>query len=826
MTPEQAMSLAVEYHRSGRRAEAEAICRQILDPYPRHAPALHLLGILSGEAGRPDVAIELIGSALGAAPGVAVYHQDLGESYRRLGQWDKAIASLRRAIELSPGLTLAHKNLGRCLEAQGRLEEAVTAYRRAMKLAREDPEIHNLLGAALSRQGKRIEAIAAYRCAIKLNPDYAEAYTNLGNVLSSKGQTDEAIAAHQRAIALRPEIAVFHHNLASALKLAGRLEEAVAAYRHALALDPRLSSGHNNLGLTLTEMGRYEEAIEAYRRAQELVPDNVDVRYNLALALVQTGQTGEASALLRRNIELNPRSVASYNLLGVLFLQLNQYDEAIAILSQAIAIDPEEEGVLMNLGLALSEQGSLDEAVAALRQSIALNPKSSEGHDNLGKLLRDQGCIDDALTHFRQAIALRPDNCTAASNLIQTLHYHPDYDAQTILAECRRWAERFAAPLAAEIRPHPNDRTPDRRLRIGYISPDYRENHPIGQVVLPLFAHHDRGQIEVFAYCDVVTPDRVTERYRAAADAWRDTARLDDRKVAQQIRDDRIDILVDLALWSANNRLRVFARKPAPVQVTLLGMPTTSGLATMDYRLTDPYLDPPGTGTSETDGDYSERSIRLTHCLWCYPPIEGTPAVGALPALKNGFVTFGCLNQSAKLSRPALELWIRILQAVPDSQLRLVLPPCRHRDEIRALFRDGGIADDRLVFVPRISHLEYLQSFNELDFFLDPFPYNGHTTTLDALWMGVPVITLAGRTAVGRGGVSLLSNVGLTELIAPTPEHYIEMAVRSAGDLTSLAALRAGLRERMEASPLTDTRRYAADVEAAFRRMWMNWCGA
>jgi predicted O-linked N-acetylglucosamine transferase (SPINDLY family) len=493
---------------------------------------------------------------------------------------------------------------------------------------------------------------------------------------------------------------------------------------------------------------------------------------------------------------------------------------AIAALGRAVALDPNLAEPHNNLGNALKESGRLDEAIAAFGRAIALGPHLAEPHHNLGGVFREQGRLDDALACFRTAVALRPDEKAAASSLLYTLHSHPDYDAQALLAEHRRWAGRHAAPLAAEIRPHANDRTPGRALRIGYASPDFRA-HPVGHMLLGLFAHHDHAQFQVIAYSDVRRPDALTHELKPLADTWHDTAGLGDAQLADCIRADRIDILVDLALHTAGNRMLVFARKPAPVQVTMLGLPATTGLATIDYRLTDPYLDPPGI----TDADYIEQSIRLPHCFWLFPPPHEAPPVGALPALSNGFVTFGCLNQHIKVTRPALELWIQILQALPASRLVLQSLPGTHLDAIRARFAAEGIAGARLDFVPRAGRIAYFCRYLEFDLALDPFPYNGHTSTLDALWMGVPVITLAGRTAVGRGGASILSNAGLTEFITRTPEQYVATAVAWGTDLPRLAQLRAELRQRVRTSPLIDGRQYAADVEAAFRRMWTTWCG-
>ena len=317
-------------------------------------------------------------------------------------------------------------------------------------------------------------------------------------------------------------------------------------------------------------------------------------------------------------------------------------------------------------------------------------------------------------------------------------------------------------------------------------------------------------------------PDGVTRELEDLADGWLSIAGMSDSQVADRIRNDRIDILVDLALHTATNRMLVFARKPAPVQVTMLGLPATTGLSTIDFRITDPYLDPPGPG----DGDYSEQSVRLPHGFWCYDPDRDALPVADAPARKNGIVTFGCLNQFAKVNRPVLQLWARILRSVPGARLVLHSPPGSHRDAVTALFENGGIARARLEFAAQAPFRAYLEHYHHLDLCLDPFPFSGGTTTMDALWMGVPVITLAGRTAVGRGGVSILSNVGLTELIARSPEEYVALAVALARDPARLAGLRAGLRQRVQSSPLVDGPQYAADVEQAFRRMWLTWCGS
>jgi predicted O-linked N-acetylglucosamine transferase (SPINDLY family) len=345
--------------------------------------------------------------------------------------------------------------------------------------------------------------------------------------------------------------------------------------------------------------------------------------------------------------------------------------------------------------------------------------------------------------------------------------------------------------------------------------------HPVGALLLPVLTHHDRKNVEVFCYANVSRPDEQTQKLRQAADVWRDTLRLSDAQLAEQIRKDGIDILVDLALHGDGHRLLAFARKPAPVQVTWLGYAGTTGLGAMDYRLSDPYLDPPG-----EDEPYSERTLRLPHCFWNYSPYAEAMQVSELPALKNQFVTFGCFNNFAKASEVAQRLWAQVLAATPKSRMLIEAPPGEHRAALQRLFAEYGVAGDRVEFFPRVSLEEYFRLYQRVDLCLDPTPFGGGTTTFDSLWMGVAVVSLLGRTVAGRGGASILSNLGLPELIARTPQEYVAIATGLAADLPRLAALRSGLRQKMQQSPLTDITQFTVDLEAAFRQMWVDWCKA
>jgi protein O-GlcNAc transferase len=635
-------------------------------------------------------------------------------------------------------------------------------------------------------QARRLqEAERIYRQILEVEPDHAQALHLLGLIAYQVGQYDISVAYIGRAIGFKGTDAAFHSNLGLVFQAQGKLEEAVASCRRATEIKPDYADAHGILGSALAAQGKLDEAIACFHRALQLKPEFFEAHSNLGNALKNQGRPNEAAACYRRALETRPDSAEIHS----------------------------------NLGCALADQGMLDEAGACYRRALDLNPEFFEAHGNLASALKDQGRPNEAAAHYRRALELKPDAAEVRSNLIFALSFSPDCDTRPLSEELRRWNQQHAEPLAASIRPHTNDRAPERRLRVGYVSPDFR-SHPVGRFVLPLLETHDRGNFEIICYNSWHISDAITGRCRAAADGWRDAMSLADEQLACAIRADRIDILVDLAMHTAHNRLLAFARKPAPVQVTYLAYCGTTGLRMMDYRLTDPYLDPPG----QTGGCYSEESVWLPRTYWCYRPTDLTPPVSDLPALRGGPVTFGCLNNFCKVTAPTLAVWSRLLQALPQSRLLLHAHPGSHRDRVQDLFTQAGVAPERITFTPRLPIADYLRNYERIDIALDPFPYGGGTTTCDALWMGVPVVTLAGETAVGRGGLSILSNAGLSELVALDTEQYVRIAVALANDLPRLRGLRATLRQRMEASPLMDAPRFARDVETAFRALWRRWC--
>ncbi len=566
---------------------------------------------------------------------------------------------------------------------------------------------------------------------------------------------------------------------------AGRLAEAAQVYREILIREPQQADAWHLLGVVAHQLGNHHEAAEQIGRALALKPGRADFHCNLGAVQQALAEPASAMASYTRALELEPGYAMAHN----------------------------------NLGNVHKDQGRLDAAVACYQRALELQPRLSLAHNNLAVALTGRGELEAAIAAYRRALDLEPDFVEAHCNLLYTLNFSPEYDARRLYEEHCLWAQQHAEPLTKCIIPHTRDRAHDRPLRIGYVSPDFRL-HPVGLFMLPLLACHDRRDFQIYCYASVAHPDELTERCRDHTHMWRNVLHQTDEQVTQLIREDQIDILVDLTMHMPGNRLLVFARKPAPIQVTYLAYCGTTGLGAIDFRLTDPYLDPP----DRDDRFYAEESIRLPETYWCYPDRGEHPAVGPLPAAKAGHVTFGCLNNFCKVTAPAVDTWARLLALLPESRLVLHASAGTHRARMRDAFESRGVSADRLEFTGYLPTARYLREYDRIDIALDPFPLGGGTTTCDALWMGVPVVTLAGESAVGRGGLSILSNIGLADLAARDVDSYVEIAFDLARDEPRLAALRAGLRGMMRNSPLLDAPRFARNVEAVYRRLWERWC--
>ncbi|HEY5313356.1 MAG TPA: tetratricopeptide repeat protein [Pirellulales bacterium] len=779
---------AVEHHVAGRLPQAEALYRQLLAHDPANAAALHMLGVLQYQLGRGPAGLELVDRAIAIDNQVANYHGHRGLILAAIGNLDAAIGAFRRALAIEPRM----------------------------------PDVLNNLAGALWTKGDMPQAIDAYRQTLAVQPDLTDAWVNLGLALTSVGNYCEAVDAFQQAALLRPGDAAVAQHLASAhnnhgvgLERQGHAQQAIESFTQAISLNRDLVEAHFNLGRALACVHRHDEAIRAYQQAIALWPDMPDAHNNLGIALFSRGRLDEAIASYREELRQRPAHALASNNLGTALRTCGRTSEAVAAYRRALELAPGDAEVWNNLGSVLDSRGELEQALAAFERALELRPQFSQAENNVGNTLKNLADLDGALAAYQRAIAVQPDNQDAHSNRLYTLYFHPAYSAERIHHEHQRWNAQHAAPLRPAGVRFEHDRSPERRLRVGYIAATFRD-HCQSFFTVPLWSHHDHQLVEVFAYSDATAPDAITARLRGYCDVWRNIAGLADEAVADLVRQDRIDILVDLSLHMAQNRLMVLARKPAPVQVTWLGYPGTTGLETVDYRLTDPYLDPP---SGENDAFYSEKSHRLPHTFWCYDPLASEPPVNALPAIRTGQITFGCLNNFCKISDGTLRLWARAMCAVPNSRL-LLLAPREARPRVLEALQSGGVDPQRVEFVDRAPRARYLAYYHRIDLGLDTFPYNGHTTTLDSMWMGVPVITLIGDAPAGRAGWSQLNNLGLEHLAATSEAGFVRLACEMVGKIDELSALRASLRDRLMHSPLADGAAFARHMEVAYRTLW------
>ncbi|HSD53052.1 MAG TPA: tetratricopeptide repeat protein [Burkholderiales bacterium] len=804
---------------AGRLDEAEQAFTQVVAANPREHRALQALAVIALRSDRPEVALERARSAHALDRRNPEYLNTLGIACGACGQTEDAVAAFRRAVRERPAYADAHCNLGIALRRVGRFDEATNALRRAVALAPESAGAHVNLAKALLDADDPDAAAASLRTAVALDPRDPDSQNHLGIALQAVGRVDEAIECFRRAVESEPGAVDAHNNLGMALRLKGRAEEAAACFQAALALEPANVLVANNLGLALQALGRIDEAIHSLRAAVAAAPAFADAHANLGTVLKLAGRLDEAEVALRGALALQPRSSSALSNLGAVLQAQDRRAEAIELFDRALAEDPAHFDTLSNLGLALLTEGRIQDALARLEACVRLRPDSATAANNLAGAFRMQGDMRRAVECYRRALALDPDSPSAQSNLLASLNYLPEMSTVELLAEHRRFGERLEARLRAHWSAHANSRDPDRRLRVGYVSGDFRA-HAMAFSIAPVLAHCDAARFETVCYANNAFEDDVTARLRSLAHEWRSVVGATDKDVAELIRRDGIDILVDLSGHTALNRLRVFARKAAPVQVAWLGYVTSTGLSAMDYRLTDARADPPGAD----EAGYTETLVRMPW-VTVFEPAAGSPPVAPLPALGGGAFTFACLNHLAKVTSEVVGLWARLLLAVPDS--RLLVGNAGDAGVQRRLvdaFAAHGVAAERLAFRQKLPLVDFLELHREIDLALDTFPYNGGATSCHSLWMGVPFVTLAGDRYMGRMGLSLLEEVGLGELVARTADEYVDLAAHVARDGARLAELRASMRERLSTSPLLDALGFARSLDAAYRGMWRTWC--
>lgn len=706
----------------------------------------------------------------------------------------------------------------------GRLREAEVIYRQILATQPNHAEAHHLLGLIAHHCGRNEAAVELIRRAIQFGLGGAAVHSNLGEAFRVMGRFDEAIAACGTALKVDPQFSAAHYNMGLVLKAKGQVEQATQAFRKAIETSGRNPDAERNLAACLMDMGRLEEALTIYRHVLRLMPDVPEASFDLGVLLSRLERTEEAVLAYQAAVRLRPDFPAALNNLGAALVDRGDWDAAIAALRRAVDLKHDYAEAHYNLGNALRGRESLDAAADSYERAIELDPGYVAASNNLGNCHTTQGRLEEAIQAFRRATECRGAEASVYSNLCWVLLFMPGAGEEDFADAEARWNRRFSDPVKGLMRPHANHADPERRLRIGYVSADFRD-HTLGRNLMPLFRHHDGRNVEVICYSGVLHPDELTKEFRDRANQWRDVEKVSDDALAELIRKDEVDILVDLSLHTAGNRLPVFARMPAPVQVSFAGYPGSTGVRGIGYRISDGYLEASGKNRPVAEQPSTEsETVCLIDSFWCYDPCGMKVPVTELPARSTGYVTFGSLNSFCKVNESVLALWARVLVSVSGSRLLLLSPQGRHRLHVLDVLRKGGVTEDRVEFVEVQPRKQYLESYHRIDVMLDSFPYGGHTTSLDAMWMGVPVVSLAGEQIVSRAGWSQLSNLGLPELVAFTAEEYVKIAVELAQDIPRLEALRATLRSRMEASVLMDGGRFARGIEGAYRMMWRRWC--
>ncbi len=818
--PLETLSIAIQHHRAGQWFLAEKLYHQVIANTPSNADAWHLLGALAHQTGRHAHAIECIERAISLNGNDAAYHCNLGAAHRALNNIQSAIQCYQTALVLSPHLPEAHLNLGVAYQAQGDMAKAVSFYRRALELNPTSASIYNNLGIALTQLGDFQAAIQCYQRALELQPHYAEAVQNLGNALGHIGHFEDAIRCYRSVLELSPDNADVQFNMGQLLQQQEKLKDAIHHYHQAVKLKPDNVMFLERLGTALRANGDLVEASSCYRRALALKPDLAEIHNNLAVVLMEQGRLDDAILSYSHALGLNPAFAEAHSNLGLVFYRQQRIDEAIQCYSRSLQLCPESAETLNNLGLAYDHLTKSDDAVDCYRRALAFSPDHVATLLNYANAQKDQGDLEAAIETLQRVRQIAPNDSRALTLLCSISQYCPEASLESLATIHAEYDRQFALPFRACWGPFANSILPDRRLKIGFVSADLFD-HPIGYLMLPIVRHLDRTQCQVVCFANRHMNDKISNELRHACDAWHVVTSLTDDQLATLIRDEKIDILIDLSGHTANHRLLTFARKPAPIQASWMGYVGPTGLSAIEYFIADD-----GLVSNELVNRYHERVIRLSSPC-CYQLPTTAPDVGPLPALRNGFVTFGSFNNPAKITPEVVRIWAGILSRVPNSRLLMKfrwLDSTSVSERFRGLFAAEGICESRIELQPSSSFSTMLDTYNDrVDIALDPFPYNGGTTTMLALYMGVPVVTFPGETVASRQSLALLRTIGFSDTIANDRDEYIALSVKLANDLKRLAHFREMLRQLCLGSPLFDGPKFARGLMEKLREVWREW---
>ncbi|HCI53427.1 MAG TPA: hypothetical protein DE312_08970 [Gallionella sp.] len=802
-----------------RYAEAAGLARQMTERYPAHEFGWKALGAALKQLGHTEDALAAMLRSVEISPDDVEAHYNLGVVLQEAHRLEEAELSYRSAIALNAAYADAHCNLGVVLQELGRGREAEACYRRAIQINPRYAAAYSNLANTLMASAELPEAENCCRRALEINPEAADAHSTLGHILEKQGNLAEAEASFRRALQISPDSAVDFSHLGSVLKAEGRMQEASDCYHRALQINPGYADAHYNLATLFKEQGCLDEAERSYRQALLFNPDFVHAHYNLANVLLSQSRLTEAESGYREAIRLKPDFAEAHNNLGIALRALGRPDEAKASYLDAIRIQRDYAEAHSNLGITLHELGRSSDAAQHIKQALLICPMLAEAHCNLGNVLLGVGRQAEAQASYRRALQCDPDFAEAHSNLIFTMDLAVGSDAAIQQQERKNWDAAHAAHLYQQ-RNFSNQRDPDKRLRIGYVSADFRV-HSAAYAFGAMLTRFSPDAFEVVAYSNSNREDAMTQRFQQHVTLWRKIIGMSDEAVVDMILADGIDILVDLSGHSSGNRLLVFARKPAPIQITAWGYASGTGLRAMDVLLSDAIFVPP-----EEAPLYAEQ-VRYLPCAISYFSPDIAPDVSRLPALSGQGVTFGSYNRLAKNSEAAYRAWAKILRAVPDSRMIFktpVLDDVAVQDQVRAYFTRAGVAAERIILLGKSPHEEHMAAFNQIDISLDPFPHGGGVSALEGLMMGVPVVTLNWPSLAGRISASIMTTLAMPDWIAGSEDEYVQLAIQKATDIPSLSVLRGQLRGRFMTSVIGDQAAYVRYVEREYRQLWREWC--
>jgi predicted O-linked N-acetylglucosamine transferase (SPINDLY family) len=802
-----------------RAAESVPHYRIAVEVAPNHVPALLNLGHALNQPATIGDAIALYRRVLDLDPRQSEAQIHLADALRRIGDPVEAERVLSEVMVREPGRLDAIRISAAIRESRGDEEGARKARRQAL-----DTDYRKFAGVRLAElenapsEGDRLARLNVHLAwAQSLAQHFMDAHTDY---LDRQEMAESAKAMQTRAGILAAQIVTLGR-IVDTLGRLDRVDEQTEHLKRADGLRDDLTECHRLAALSLFYVPDLKGAVAEYQRGLKIKPDDITLKSGLAGAYCTIGEMEQVYRLCREVLEVEPDRAGDWNNLGLALQNLRRDAEAVDAFRKAVELAPDYAVGWTHLGSAYQSMGNLTEARVCFEKAQSIRPGMPEALNNLGIVAQTLGDFAAGLEYLHKAIEAAPNNPAYHSNVLFGIQYLPDGTDEMLFEEVKRWGKKHAAPFYHKRKPHTNDADPDRKLRIGYVSPDFK-GHSCSYFLYPIYTNHDREKYEIYSYAEVHGNDIWTQTFRNLSDQWRSTISVSDDDVAEMIRADKIDVLIDLGAHTGGSRVVVLAQKPAPVQASWLGLGNSTGVETIDYFITDKHLVPEG-----YERLFVEQVHRLPTCTYCYYPLNRMPDVGPLPQTINGHVTFGTLSRPVRLNQGVLGAWARMMNAIPGSRLivnTLAMSDLGLQQRFRTFFADKGISDDRLELIATRVPNDTWGSYNRIDVALDPFPHNAGLTTYEALYMGCPVVTFADRPPQGRYGASILNNIGLGELVATSIDDYVRMAVDLARDVPRLTALKTSLRERMLASPLCDGKAYTRGLEDGYRTMWRRWC--